>query len=204
MESAAAKKRSGKALGRLFGGTVFFLFTLLSAAIVCLTAVLLHSFDVKTGPETLRASDFEVSDDASVSRIVPGESSDLGEIRAICGFPLPYFPGQLMYAGVTNADWDGGNAVRVTMEYASGAVIEAVRPAEAAPLIRRAGMEVQLYGNLRVPFTGMYDGIGAVMCRGNGASCLYFSTDTAAYSVYAPVSGDVLYKYVGENGLSVR
>ena len=203
--TAAEEERSaGKRGGGFIGKVLYALAALLFTALFCLAAVLVHPFDAEGGAGDYRASDFEVKEENDVPRIWPGESSDIGGIRAICGFPLPYFAGQMMYAEAGNVEYGGKNAVRVTMRYQSGMEIEAVRPPEAAPVIRRDGMEVMMYENLRVPFAGMQGGIGAIMCRGKADSCLYFSTDDAAYSIYAPVGPELLYRYVSETGLSVR
>ncbi len=201
--ASAAGKRTGR-LRRVLGGLLFLVFTLLSAALVCAAAVLLHSFDAEKSKNALNAADFEVVEETAVSRITPGESSDINELRARCGFALPYFPGQLFFGEVSNAEYGGENAVRVTMRYQSGMVIEAVCPAAAAPLIRRSGQELELYDSLEVPFAGMSGGIAALMAQGGGGSSLYFATGAAAYTAYAPVARETLYSYLSENGFSAR
>ncbi len=198
------EKESAVRPGRRFaGGLLFVLFSLLCALVLCLAAVMLHSFE-DGGGAALRARDFEVTEDGGAARIQAGESSDIAILRSACGFALPYFPGQVMYGEAVNADCGGRNAVVVTMTYQSGAVIQAVKPRSAASLILREGLQVQMYEDLRIPFTGLSGGIGAMMCRGDGRACLYFSTEDAAYSIYAPTDGDLLYKYVSENDLKVR
>lgn len=175
------------------------------AALTVLAGIRIHSFDSSAAGRA-GASGFEVRDeDAGAARIRPGESGDISEIRRECGFPMPYFPGQIMYGEMTNVPYDGKNAVRVTMTYPGGVVIEAVRPAEAAFLIKREGLAVQLYESLRVPFGHMSSsGISALMCSGKEGSCIFFSTEDAAYSVFGPVDGETLYRYIHENNLDVR
>ena len=199
-------KRSRRGLvRRFFGRAGFILFTAFIAALAVLAGVGLHSFDPSL-PGRTGASGFEVRDESTgTPRIRPGESSDIGEIRKECGFPLPYFPGQVMFGEMTNVPYDGKNAVRVTMSYPGGVVIEAVRPLEAAFLIKREGLEVQLYESLRVPFGRIASSyVSALMCSGKAGSCICFSTDDAAYSIFGPVDGETLYRYIHENDLDVR
>ncbi len=205
----AEDKNEGKNEGGKVGGftrkVLFFLFTVLTAAVLFLTALFMHDFDAGDAVSRHSAADFEVTEDVpEVSAIIPGESGDIGELRRICGFPLPYFAGQIMYGEAANAVYDGKKAVTVTMEYQSGVVIRAVRPAAAAPLIRFRGMETAAGNALRIPFAGMSGGIDALMCRGTEGACLIFHTSDAAYAVFAPVDGETLYKYLSENSLSVR
>ncbi len=206
MQNTASENTPGRTPGRrLLGHLAFVLFTLLAAALLILAALRLHPFDAAKNGRTGAASGFEVTEESDdTARIYPCESSDIGEIRKACGFPLPCFPGQGMYGEAYNVSWMGKNAVRVTMEYPGGVVIEAVRPAAAAALIKRDGMEVRLYESLRVPFAHSAAGPAALLCTGKGGSCMYYSTDSAAYSIYAPVDGDTLYTYIKENDLGVR
>ena len=202
----AREKGSGRGpVRRFFGRAGFVLFAAFIAALAVAVGVRIHSFDPSAAARA-GASGFEVRDEsAGADRIRPGESGDIGEIRRECGFALPYFPGQVMFGEMINVPYDGKNAVRVTMSYNGGVVIEAVRPAEAAYLIRREGLAVQLYESLRVPFGRVSSSyISALMCTGKEGSCIYFSTEDAAYSVYGPVDGEMLYRYIYENDLDVR
>ena len=161
-------KMSGSgAARRFFGRMGFAVVTVLIGALTVLAGVRLHSFDPSAAGRA-GASGFEVRDEsAGAARIRPGESGDIGEIRRECGFPLPYFPGQDMFGEMSNVPYDGKNAVRVTMTYRGGVVIEAVRPADAAFLIKREGLAVQLYESLRVPFGRISSSyISALMCSG--------------------------------------
>lgn len=199
-------KMSGSgAARRFFGRMGFAVVTVLIGALTVLAGVRLHSFDPSAAGRA-GASGFEVRDEsAGAARIRPGESGDIGEIRRECGFPLPYFPGQDMFGEMSNVPYDGKNAVRVTMTYRGGVVIEAVRPADAAFLIKREGLAVQLYESLRVPFGRISSSyISALMCSGEEGSCIFFSTEDAAYSIFGPVDGEMLYRYIYENDLDVR
>ena len=206
----AQRKTRGNASGsgwarRFFTRAGFVLFAAFIAALAVLAGIRLHSFDPSlTG--RAGASGFEVRDEsAGAARIRPGESGDVGEIRRECGFPMPYFPGQVMFGEMTNVPYDGKNAVRVTMSYPGGVVIQAVRPREAVFLIKREGLEVQLYESLRVPFGRISSSyISALMCGGKEGSCIFFSTEDAAYSIFGPVDGETLYRYIYENDLDVR
>lgn len=192
--------------GRFFIRAGFVLFTVLAAALTVLAGIRLHSFDSSPAGRA-GASGFEVRDEnAGAARIQPGESGDIGEIRRKCGFPMPYFPGKVMFGEMANVPYDGKNAVRVTMTYSGGVVVEAVQPADAAFLIKREGLEVRLYESLRVPFGRISSSnISALMCCGEKGSCIYFSTGDAAYSIYyEKADGETLYRYIYENNLDVR
>ena len=202
----AMGKPSGRGWARRFIGRAgFVLFAAFIAALSVLAGIRLHSFDPSLTARA-GASGFEVREEgAGAARIRPGESGDIGEIRRECGFPMPYFPGQVMFGEMTNVSYDGKNAVRVTMSYPGGVVIQAVRPREAAFLIKREGLGVQLYESLRVPFGRISSSyIPALMCGGRAGSCIFFSTEDAAYSIFAPADGETLYRYVYENDLDVR
>ncbi len=197
-EAKTEQKRHGFFVNLLCG-----LGLLVLCAAVGLGAVMLHSWTEPGAEKALNAEDFEV-EGGQRERVVAGESSDLTYLRTRAGYPLPYFDGQMFMGEIRNAAYDGKNVCLVTMTYRSGLVITAAAPREAAPLLLREGMEVltgrtweiSLAGNVKMP---------GLMCRGNSGACLYFETDGAAYSVFAPGMGaEELYGYLSETSLNVK
>ena len=176
---------------------------LLFCGAVCLGAVMFHSWTEPGAARELRAEDFEV-EGVRRERIVAGESSDLTFLRNRAGCPLPYFEGQMFMGEIRNAEFDGENACIVTMTYQSGLVITAVAPREAAPLLLRKDMEVLMRGDGEIFLAGNVK-LRALMCQGESGSCLYFETDSAAYSVFAPgTDAGRLYAYLTDTRLNVR
>ena len=195
--------QGGKKTRRVFRGLVCGAALILFCGAVCLGAAMFHSWTEPGAAREMRAEDFEV-EGAGRERVVAGESSDLTFLRNRAGCPLPYFEGQMFMGEIRNAEYDGKNACVVTMTYQSGLVITAAAPREAAPLLLRKDMEVLMRGDGEISLAGNVK-LRALMCQGKSGSCLYFETDSAAYSVYAPgTDAERLYAYLTETRLNVR
>ena len=169
-----AENKEKSKLRRLLGGLGGFALTLILAAVIYLAAVLLQtpgaqeeaSFVVREEPET-------------VTRMQSASMQDARALAQLFESPLPALPNAVPNGQAVNTRHDGQTVRKVTLDYGS-LVINAVRPASAAPLLLRGELDLSLRSDLTVlnlPAT--------LACR-DGAWCLYFSDETAAYSLYAP------------------
>ena len=70
---------------------------------------------------------------------------------------------------------------RLELSY-DGFTVTAVRPADAAPMLLRAGLTLSADGDAAAL------GLPAALAVRGDARCAYFSDDMAAYSVYAPAA----------------
>ena len=113
----------------------------------------------------------------SKAPLQPGQYDSVAAVRAVVDFPLIAL-NEACIARAENAEWQGRRAHLVTMNFASGIVITAVSPREAAPLIKRSGLE--LAGNTDLSVVGM----DAVLATGPSGACLYFASGSGAYCLY--------------------
>lgn len=173
--------------------------TIVFAGALYLLGAAMHDFH--GGGEAAEA--FAVQAEQAVEPIIAGETGDIAQLREMAGFPLLYLANQRFFGEAANASYAGGTARLITLQYQMGIVITAVYPAKAAPLIKRSGLTLlpsaktlSLQGNRRT----------AVCAEDGGrAACLYFTTDDAAYAIYAKgLSGDQLTALCNEYGLSAR
>ena len=95
------------------------------------------------------------------------------------GAPLPQFSGHTPAGEARNTRHDGQTVRQVTLTY-PGLVITAVRPASAAPLLLRNELSIQSRSDLTVM------NLPATLAGKGSSHCLYFSSEFAAYSLYAP------------------
>ncbi|MBQ8136336.1 MAG: hypothetical protein IJ174_02790 [Clostridia bacterium] len=187
-------RRALKTLALVLAAAVF-------AGALYLFGAALHAFGGGGGGETAEA--YAVRDEEAVAPIIAGETGDIAQLREMAGFPLLYLANQRFFGEAANASYGGSIAKLITMRYQMGIVITAVAPARAAPLLKRSGLTLSseaktlnLQGNRR-----------AAVCAEDGgkAACLYFTTDDAAYAIYAQgLSGDQLTALCNEYGLSAR
>ncbi len=171
------EKRNGSAGGwirRFFGGLTGLLLALILMGVIYLAAVLLHA------PETDGQSAFIVEEEkAPVTPLTASSSSDPRALAQLLGAPLPQLADYTPAGAARNVAHDGQTVRQVTLDY-GGLIITAVNPASAAPLLLREEMTVQSRSDLTVM------NLPAVWaCRGE-SHCLYFSSEFAAYSIYAP------------------
>lgn len=153
------------------------LLVLLLIAAVYVAAVLIQS------PGENQISSFSVQEEKeTVSRMQSATMNDAEALVQLFGAPLPVLPGFSFTGEAINAAHDGQNARVVTLRY-EGVTLAAVRPASAAPLLQRSGLSVQMRRDLTVL------GLPAVLAEKGTAHCLYFSSDSAAYALYAPNAG---------------
>ena len=143
-------------------------------AMVYLAAILIQS------PADGMAGSFVVQEDQdTVTRMQPAESSDAGSLASQFGAPLPVVPSLLLRGQAGNTRHDGQNVRVATLQY-EGLVITAVRPASAAPLLQRGELSVSMKNELTVL------NHPAMLASRDGAHCVYFSNESAAYSIYTP------------------
>lgn len=169
MEMETGKKNK---LSRGIQGLIRGSIMLVIALMVYVGVVLLET------PEA-RQDDWTVLEDAGdVRPLQAAESSDPKALARLLGAPLPAFSGANVSGEARNTTHDSKTVRQITLRY-NGAVITALRPASAAPLLLRDGLSVSLRSDL----TAM--NLPAVMAEGDGEYCLYFSGGQAAYSLYA-------------------
>ena len=141
---------------------------------VYLAAVLIQS------PVDGLAGSFVVEDEEEiVTRIQPAQIDDAQSLASLFGAPLPVVPSLLIRGQAGNTTHDGQNVRVATLQY-EGLVVTAVRPASAAPLLLRGELSVSLKSDLTVL------NHPAVLASRGGARCVYFSNESAAYSIYTP------------------
>lgn len=166
-----AGKGKAKRLLTGLGGVVL---SLIAAAAVYLAAVMLQSPGARpqenAAPEKTRPP---------VTRMQAAAMDDASAMARMFECRLPALPGLTPKGRGVNASHDGEPARLVTLSY-NGAVISAVQPASAAPLLLRGELDVTLRGDLTVL------NLPAVLAERGRARCLYFSDEAAAYSLYAP------------------
>ncbi len=168
-------EKRGKGLGKRILKAVFAVIgVLLVMAAVYLAAVMLQT------PADGAKGSFVVEDEAeNVTRMQPAQINDAQSLAAQFGAPLPVVPSLLIRGQAGNTTHDGQNVRVVSLEY-EGLVVTAVRPASAAPLLLRSELSVSLMSDLTVL------NHPAVLATRGGAKCVYFTGESAAYSVYTP------------------
>ncbi len=165
------KQGKGK---RFFKSVIAVIGSVLLMGAVYLAAVLIQS------PVDGLAGSFVVEDEEEiVTRIQPAQIDDAQSLASLFGAPLPVVPSLLIRGQAGNTTHDGQNVRVATLQY-EGLVVTAVRPASAAPLLLRGELSVSLKSDLTVL------NHPAVLASRGGARCVYFSNESAAYSIYTP------------------
>ena len=127
----------------------------------------------------LGASKKHVSSDASESLQSIGgvQSTSLDNLIAAFGCDVPH--DRASGVGVVEDVTLGSlNARILRWQRDSGLVISAVRPANAAQLLREDGLELDTQHMWTV------DGAGLITATGARGSCAYYATEDAAYSLF--------------------
>lgn len=136
-------------------------------------ASVLHSPDVQAkAPAATREP---------VTPMQAGSSADAQALSALFGARLPVLPGFAPQGQAVNLNRNGETVRKVTLSY-DGFTVTAVRPADAAPMLLRAGLTLSADGDAAAL------GLPAALAVRGDARCAYFSDDMAAYSVYAPAA----------------
>lgn len=149
---------------------LFTLITLLAMAALCYVGIVMLTgqFDGMPAYEPQGAAVLQ-----------PGQTGDHAALERIFGYPLPS-PGQYPMQGqAANVPFNGQNARRAVQQY-EGFTITAVAPAHAAPLLLESRLSLSTEEGLTLC------GYPAVLSADGTAYCLYFSTEDAAYALYAP------------------
>ena len=171
-----AEKQRKNRFRRLLGGLVSLVLVLILIAAIYLAAVLLEI------PGAEPEGSWVVEEETQpMTRMQAANMSDAQALAQLFGAPLPALAGYTPAGEGRNTSHDGRLARQVTLQY-DGFLITAVRPASAAPLLLRPELSVSLRRDLTVM------NLPAVLASRDGAYCAYFSSDTAAYSVYAPAA----------------
>ncbi|MBR4539318.1 MAG: hypothetical protein IKO52_10800 [Clostridia bacterium] len=165
------KQGKGK---RFFKSVIAVIGSVLLMGAVYLAAVLIQS------PVDGLAGSFVVEDEEeTVTRMQPAQIDDAQSLASLFGAPLPVVPSLLIRGQAGNTTHDGQDVRVATLQY-EGLVVTAVRPASAAPLLLRGELSVSLKSDLTVL------NHPAVLASRGGARCVYFSNESAAYSIYTP------------------
>ena len=171
-----AEKQGKNKIRRLLSGLVSVLLGLSLVAVIYLAAVLLSS------PGAQEEESWVVQEEPQpITRMQAANMSDVQGLAQLFGAPLPALPGFAPAGEGRNTSHDGQLARQVTLQY-NGFTVTAVRPASAAPLLLHPELSVSLRGDLTVM------NLPAVLASRENAYCAYFSSDTAAYSIYAPAA----------------
>ncbi len=130
---------------------------------------------------------FEVVEEArSLAPLREGVYQSVEDVRRAVDFHL-IVPDGGCSVWAENASWEGKNAHLVTLTCPSGVTVTAVSPAQAAPLIRRSGMELTRMTDLKVI------NLDAALAVGRDGACLYFADAAACYCLYGEgMSGEDL------------
>lgn len=171
------EKRKNK-FRRFFSGLVSVIMALILIGLIYLAAVLLETPDAE--PETAWIVEEEK---AEIPYMQAATISDIQALSRHFGAPLPDFSGHSMKGEAWTASHDGQTVRRVAMQY-DAFLIEAVRPASAAPMLLREELSVSLRSDLTVMH------LPAVLASEKGACCAYFSNEWAAYAIYAPAASE--------------
>lgn len=160
---------------KFFSGFTSLLLALLLIAVIYLAAVLLHA------PENLEQNAWVVEEEEHITPLQAASSSDVRALAQMLGAPLPHLASHTPTGEARNARHDGQTVRQVTLSY-PGLTITAVRPASAAPLLLRNELVIQSNSALTVM------NLPAILASKESSHCLYFSSEFAAYSIYAPNS----------------
>ncbi len=165
----------------MLGGLFAVFGAVLMMAMIYLAAVLIQA------PADGMAGSFVVDDGQDiVSRMQPVETGDAGDLASLFGAPLPMLPGLSPWGKAGNTSHDGLNVRAAVLQY-EGLTVTAVRPASAASLLLRGELSVSMKNDLTVL------NHPAVLAGKGGAHCVYFTSESAAYSIYTPQADEADY-----------
>lgn len=147
---------------------------LVIAAVICFLGILLLTghFEGLSQPEAVGADPLN-----------PGQTTDVRALAETFGQEVPALNGYPMHGQALNTTYNGRNVRMAILQY-DGFTVTCVQPAFAAPLLMKNQLSLSLEEGFSV------DGLPAVMAEKNGAYCLYFNTDHAAYSLFAPAADE--------------
>ena len=148
-------------------------------SVLLMSVIYLAAVVIQSPADSLAGSYVVEDEEESVTRMQPAQMDDAQSLAALFGAPLPMLPGYTPLGQAGNTTHDG-QTVRVAALQYEGLAITAVRPASAAPLLLRGELSVSLMNDLTVL------NHPAVLASRNGAHCVYFSNESAAYSIYTP------------------
>ena len=173
----AEKQKKGKA-GKLLSSIGLTFSALLLGCLIYLAAVLLQT----TGDS--EENSFVVREDpVPVTRMQSAAMDDAPSLSRHFGAPLPMLPGISVKGQGENTTHDGETVRRATLQY-DGLLITAVQPASAAPLLLRKELSVSMRSDLTVL------NLPAMLSSRGNARCVYFSSESTAYAIYAPNAGE--------------
>ncbi len=146
-------------------------------AVLLMGAVYLAAVLVQSPTDGMAGSFVVDEGEEIVTRMQPAQSDDARALSALFGAPLPMLAGFAPIGQAGNTTHDGQNVRVATLQY-EGLMITAVRPASAAPLLLRGELSVSMTNELTVL------NHPAMLASRGGAHCVYFSNESAAYSIY--------------------
>ncbi len=156
-------------LSRLLKGLCY-LISLLLAAGVCSLGILMLTghFEGLSQPEAVGAAPLHA-----------GQTENVPALQETFGLPLPHLPGYPMRGQALNVNYNGHNVRKAILQY-DGFTITCVQPAFAAPLLLHSELSLSMEGEHTVA------GLPAALAEGDNTFCFYFSTEEAAFSLFAP------------------
>ncbi len=114
--------------------------------------------------------------------VLTTRSADLSQLSRLFDHAFPVLPDAGVYGTVGTERLEGKNARLLTLDYAQ-VNLSCVWPATAAPLLLRPDLTVMsLYTEDRYRFSIL--SMPAVYAEKGDRRCLYFSDESAAYSLY--------------------
>jgi len=174
MAEKQEKNKFSRKIRGFFSGLTSLFLALILMAVIYAAAVLLDS------PEKNQQNAWVVEEEeTAVTPLQAATSSDARVLAQMLGAPLPQLTGHTPSGEARNTSHDGKTVRQITLSY-PGLVITAVRPASAAPLLLRKDLTIQSRSDLTVM------NLPAVWASKDSSHCLYFSSEFAAYSIYAP------------------
>ena len=115
-----------------------------------------------------------------VERVQSGDYTDLTLMAYAFGAPVPAFPGVSGKGETRNGEYAGQAVRRMDVRYDNGAVVRAVTPEDAAPLIR----DEKALPVLRTDVTAA--GIACSLAKRGDDLIAYFTLEGTAYAVSVP------------------
>ena len=163
-------KMTGLILKRLFA----VLLTLILAAMFVVLAVMAE----KPAADKQGAA-FTVTEEEPLSPVTVADTDNAYALARVFDDRVPVWTGEKFAGAIRNAVYEGAVARTASLNY-DGAVISCVKPVSAAALLTRSELSVMLRSDLSIL------SMPALYAVKDNARCLYFSSESAAYSIYVP------------------
>lgn len=112
------------------------------------------------------------------------ESADYSTLSRLFDHPFPLLPRAAFIGSIRTTRYDDRNARVLVLQY-SQLTLTCVQPASAAPMLLRDGLIVKsLWSDQQRRYSIL--SMPVVYAENGSARCIYFSDESAAYSLYTP------------------